>query len=200
MKDDGAEAARVLLVTSAGPGEGKTTLAAHLASSLARAGRKTLLIDGDLRRPGVHQLFELPQQPGFSEVLLGEVEAPDAVQNTPQDGLSVLAAGQWDREVMQALARDGLEGVFERLREEFDFIVIDSHPVLSATDSLLLGQQVDAVILSVLRDVSQTPRVYAASQRLAALGVRVLGAVVNGADPDEVFASSAAPIRQRAAG
>ncbi len=192
LKDDGAEVARVLLVTSAGPGEGKTTLAAHLASSLARAGRKTLLIDGDLRRPGVHQLFELPQQPGFSEVLLGEVEAPDAVQNTTQDGLSVLAAGQWDREVMQALARDGLEGVFERLREEFDFIVIDSHPVLSATDSLLLGQQVDAVILSVLRDVSQTPRVYAASQRLAALGVRVLGAVVNGADPDEVFASSGA--------
>ena len=200
LKDDGAEAARVLLVTSAGPGEGKTTLAAHLASSLARAGRKTLLIDGDLRRPGVHQLFELPQQPGFSEVLLGEVEAADAVQATPQDGLSVLAAGQWDREVMQALARDGLEGVFERLREEFDFLVIDSHPVLSATDSLLIGQQVDAVILSVLRDVSQTPRVYAASQKLAALGVRVLGAVVNGADPDEVFASAPAPARQRAAG
>ncbi len=200
LKDDGAEAARVLLVTSAGPGEGKTTLAAHLASSLARAGRKTLLIDGDLRRPGVHQLFELPQQPGFSEVLLGEVEAADAVQTTPQDGLSVLSAGQWDREVMQALARDGLEGVFERLREEFDFIVIDSHPVLAATDSLLIGQQADAVILSVLRDVSQTPRVYAASQKLAALGIRVLGAVVNGADPDEVFAAAPAPARLRAAG
>ncbi|HVS38130.1 MAG TPA: polysaccharide biosynthesis tyrosine autokinase [Gemmataceae bacterium] len=200
LKDDGAEAARVLMVTSAGAGEGKTTLAAHLASSLARAGRKTLLIDGDLRRPGVHQLFELAPQPGFSEVLLAEVEAAEAVQATPQDGLSVMAAGQWDREVMQALARDGMEGVFERLREEFDFIVIDSHPVLTATDSLLLGQQVDAVILSVLRDVSQTPRVYAASQKLAALGVHVLGAVVNGADPDEVYAAAPVPIRQKAAG
>ena len=199
LRDDGAEAARVLLVTSAGPGEGKTTLAAHLASSLARAGRKTLLIDGDLRRPGVHQLFELPQQPGFSEVLLAEVETAEAVQATPQDGLSIMAAGQWDREVMQALARDGLEGVFERLREEFDFIVIDSHPVLAATDSLLIGQQADGVILSVLRDVSQTPRVYSASQKLAALGLRVLGAVVNGADPDEVFAAAPAPTRQRAA-
>ena len=142
LRDDGAEAARVLLVTSAAAGEGKTTLAGHLASSLARAGRKTLLIDGDLRRPSVHQLFELPQQPGFSEVLLGEVEAADAVQNTPQDGLAVIAAGQWDREVMQALARDGLEGIFEKLREEFDFIIVDSHPVLSATDSLLIGQHV----------------------------------------------------------
>ena len=128
------------------------------------------------------------------------MEAADAVQTTPQDGLAVLAAGQWDREVMQALARDGLEGIFEKLREEFDFIVIDSHPVLAATDSLLIGQQADAVILSVLRDVSQTPRVYAASQKLAALGIRVLGAVVNGADPDEVFAAAPAPARQRAAG
>jgi polysaccharide biosynthesis transport protein len=200
LRDDGAEAARVLLVTSAAAGEGKTTLAGHLACSLARAGRKTLLIDGDLRRPSVHQLFEMPMQPGFSEVLLGEVEAADAVQNTHQEGLSVLAAGQWDREVMQALARDGLEGIFEKLREEFDFIVVDSHPVLPAADSLLIGQHVDAAILSVLRDVSQTPRVYAASQKLGALGIRVLGAVVNGADPEEVVAAGAAPARQRAAG
>ena len=64
---------------------------------------------------------------------------------------------------MQALARDGLEGIFEKLREEFDFIIVDSHPVLAATDSLLIGQHVDAVILSVLREVSQMPRVYAAS-------------------------------------
>jgi polysaccharide biosynthesis transport protein len=200
LRDDGAEAARVILVTSAAAGEGKTTLAGHLACSLARAGRKTLLIDGDLRRPSVHQLFEMPMQPGFSEVLLGEVEAADAVQNTHQEGLSVLPAGQWDREVMQALARDGLEGIFEKLREEFDFIVVDSHPVLPAADSLLIGQHVDAAILSVLRDVSQTPRVYAASQKLGALGIRVLGAVVNGADPEEVCAAGAAPARQRVAG
>jgi polysaccharide biosynthesis transport protein len=200
LRDDGAEAARVILVTSAVAGEGKTTLAGHLASSLARAGRKTLLIDGDLRRPSVHQLFEMPMQPGFSEVLLGEVEAADAVQNSAQEGLSILAAGQWDREVMQALARDGLEGIFEKLREEFDFIVVDSHPILPAADSLLIGQHVDAAILSVLRDVSQMPHVYAASQKLGALGIRVLGAVVNGADPDEVFAAGLAPARQRTAG
>jgi succinoglycan biosynthesis transport protein ExoP len=200
LRDDGAEAARVILVTSAVAGEGKTTLAGHLASSLARAGRKTLLIDGDLRRPSVHQLFEIPMQPGFSEVLLGEVEAADAVQNSAQEGLSILAAGQWDREVMQALARDGLEGIFEKLREEFDFIVVDSHPILPAADSLLIGQHVDAAILSVLRDVSQMPHVYAASQKLGALGIRVLGAVVNGADPDEVFAAGLAPARQRTAG
>ena len=180
LRDADAEATRVVMVTSATRGEGKTTVASHLASSLARAGRKTLLIDGDLRAPSAHQLFELPMQPGFSEVALGEVELADAIQATTLDGLYFMAAGQWDREVLQALARDGLEGIFEKLQEEFDFVVIDSHPVLPATDSLLIGQRVDAVILSVLREVSQMPRVYAASQRLTTLGIRVLGAVVNG--------------------
>ncbi|MHB1423535.1 MAG: polysaccharide biosynthesis tyrosine autokinase [Gemmataceae bacterium] len=191
LRDADDEHTRVVMVTSATHGEGKTTVASHLASSLARAGRKTLLIDGDLRRPSAHQLFELPMHPGLSEVLLSEVELTDAVQATTLDGLSFMAAGQWDREVLHALARDGVEGIFEKLEEEFDFIVIDSHPLLSATDSLLIGQRVDAVILSVLREVSQMPRVYAASQRLSTLGIRVLGAVVNGADPEEALAATA---------
>ena len=188
------ESCRIVLVTSAVAGEGKTTLASHLATSLARAGRKTLLVDGDLRRPALHQLFELPQQPGLSEVLLGEVECADAVQATTLDGLSVVTAGQWDRDVMQALARGSLAGVFEKLRQEFDFVIVDSHPVLAATDSLLIAQQVEGVILSVRRDLSQTPRVYAAQQKLASLGVRLLGAVVSGADPLEAYGASTAPV------
>jgi capsular exopolysaccharide synthesis family protein len=182
---------RVVQVTSAAAGEGKTTLACHLATSLARAGRKALLIDGDLRRPAVHQLFELPLQPGLSEVLLAEVEVTDGVQQTTLAGLSVMTSGQWDREVLQALARDGLEAIFERLQEEFDFIVVDSHPVLPAADALLLARYADAVILSVLREVSQTPRVYAATKRLEAVGARVAGAVVNAAAPDEAYANPA---------
>ena len=146
-------------------------------------GALLLLVERLLNR------LELPPQPGFSEALLGEVEISDAVKPTALEGLSFLAAGQWDREVMQALARGDLEGVFDKLREEFDFRGIDSHPVLAATDALLLGQQADAVLLSVLREVSQMPRVYAAEQRLASLGIRVLGAVVNGADPAEALPS-----------
>lgn len=191
LHDARAGTTRVVQVTSAVAGEGKTTLACHLATSLARAGRKTLLVDGDLRRPAVHQLFELPLQPGFSEVLLGEVEVAEGVQQTTLAGLSVMSAGQWDREVLQSLARDGLEGMFEKLQEEFDFIILDSHPVLPAADALLMARQSDAVILSVLREVSQTPRVYAASRRLDAVGARVLGAVVNAAPPEEAYANPA---------
>jgi capsular exopolysaccharide synthesis family protein len=192
LRDAHLEATRVVMVTSASQGEGKTTLACNLADSLARAGRKTLLLDCDLRQPLAHQLFELPLQPGFSEILLGEVDAADTIQATPVPGLFLVPAGQWDREVVQALAREGVGEIFEKLKEEYDFIVIDSHPVLNATDSLLLGQHADAVLLSVLREVSRSPRVYSACQRLASLGIRLLGAVVNGAAPDEVYANAQA--------
>jgi capsular exopolysaccharide synthesis family protein len=190
LRDAHVEATRVVMVTSAVGGEGKTTLAAHLAGSLARAGRRTLLVDCDLRRPAAHQLFELPLQPGLSEALLGEVHIAEATLSTSVDGLWLIPAGQWDREVLQALARDGLEKVFEKLRSEYDFVIIDSHPVLPATDSLLIGQHVDAVILSVLHGVSQSPRVYASYQRLATLGIRIFGAVVNGLPEDDVYSGS----------
>jgi polysaccharide biosynthesis transport protein len=186
LHDADQEETRVVLVSSAGSSEGKTTVAGHLASSLARAGRKTLLIDGDLRRPFLHEVFGGPMQPGFSEVLLCEVEAADGVQETAQENLDVMAAGQWDREVIHALARHGLSDLLEQLRDSYDFVIIDSHPILEAADSLLMSQHVDAVMLTVLRQVSQMPRVYTAYQRLTALQVRVLGVVVNGVDPNEV--------------
>jgi capsular exopolysaccharide synthesis family protein len=189
LKNASVEATRVVMVTSAVSGEGKTTLASHLATSLARAGRKTLLIDSDLRRPAVHQLFELPAQPGLSEVLLNEVHVAEATRSTTVDGLWVIPAGQWDRNVMLALARDGVEEILEKLKSEYDFIVVDSHPVLPANDALLIGQHVDTVLMSLLRGVSQAPRVYAACQRLSTLGIRILGAVVNGMPHDDYYGS-----------
>jgi capsular exopolysaccharide synthesis family protein len=187
LRDANLEATRVIMVTSAVGGEGKTTLASNLATSLARAGRKTLFIDCDLRCPAAHQLFEQTLQPGLSEILLGEVDLIDAIRpTTAVDGLWLIPAGEWDREVIQALARQGVADMFQRLREEFDFIVVDSHPLLPATDSLLIAQHVDAVLLSLMRDLSQAPKVHAAGQKLSSLGVRVLGAVVNGM-PAEVY-------------
>jgi capsular exopolysaccharide synthesis family protein len=196
LRDASVEAIRVVMVTSAVGGEGKTTLASHLASSLARAGRRTLFIDCDLRRPSAHQLFELEPHPGFSEALLGEVPVADATRLTPVSSLWMMPAGQWDRELTKALATDRIEQLFHHLRQEYDFVIVDSHPVLTATDALLIGQHVDAVLLSLLRDVSQLPRVYAACQRLTNLGIRVLGAVVNGVPPTETYGNHS-PSRAR---
>lgn len=196
LRNASVDASRVVMVTSAVHGEGKTTLATHLASSLARAGRKTLLIDCDLRRPALHQLFEVPLQPGFSEVLLREVHMAEATRATPIENLWMIPAGQWDGEVMQALTKDGgVEEIFDKLKGEYDFVVLDSHPVLAATDSLVIGQHADGVLLSLLKDVSQAPRIYAAGQRLGSLGIRVLGSVVHGLPQEELVGGFAAPAR-----
>lgn len=186
LRDANRDGTRVIMVTSAVEGEAKTTLSSHLATSLARAGRKTVLIDCDLRRPTLQDTFDVPLQPGFSEALLGQADVRQSVIET-EGGLHVLPAGQWDREVLRILAKDGAQPLFDRLKGDFEFVVIDSHPVLAATDSLLIGQHADAVIFSLLRDRSQVHVVYAACERLASLGIRVLGAVVNGIDHDALF-------------
>lgn len=174
------EPLRIVMVTSAQSGEGKTSVASQLAASLARAWRKTLLIDGDLRNPGVHKLFEAAQEPGFSELLRGEVNTADAVRPTSISRLWVMPAGHWDSHAVQALAQDGVGTLFKQLKEEFDFIIVDSSPVLPVNDSLMLGQHVDGVIFSILRDVSRIPAVQAARARLLNLRVRTLGGVVIG--------------------
>jgi capsular exopolysaccharide synthesis family protein len=180
MHSPRVEGARVVLITSAIGGEGKTTLASHLAASLARAWRKTLLIDGDLRKPAAHTQFDLPLEPGLSEALRGEVEYDDTIKPTMTSRLWLMPAGKVDGHSLQALAQDGLGGVFEHLKEQYDFIIVDTSPVLLAPDGLLLAQQADTVLLSVLRDHSRLRAVYAAEQKLESLGIRVLGTVMIG--------------------
>ena len=171
---------RVAMVTSSLEKEGKTTVASQLAASLARSGRRTLFLDGDLRRPSAHRLFELPMTPGLSEVLRGEVAMEDVIRPTRIAGLWMVPAGRCDQEAIQSLASDGLRDDMEKLREEFDFIMIDSGPVLTDSDALLFGRYSDAVLLSVMRDVSRVPQVYEACERIRAVNIPLLGAIVNG--------------------
>jgi Mrp family chromosome partitioning ATPase len=104
----------------------------------------------------------------------------EAIRATSNGALSVITAGQCDHRALQVLAQDGARLLFDLLVKEYDFLIIDSAPVLPVADSLLLSQQVDAVIFSLLHDVSCAPHVQAAYDRLSALGVRLLGAVING--------------------
>jgi capsular exopolysaccharide synthesis family protein len=179
---------RVVVITSAVAGEGKTSLSCHLAASLDRAGRRTLLIDADMRAATAHRLFDLRRSPGFSEVLRGEVTLEEAIQPTPVGGLAFLAAGRADPLAIQMLAQPRLAEVLRQIRGQFDFVLIDSCPVLPVADALLMGQHADAVIFSVLRDISRLPKVHAAYQRVGSLGIPILGAVVSGAR-DELYAA-----------
>ncbi len=174
------DGARVVMITSAIAGEGKTTLASHLAVSLSRAWRKTLLIDGDLRNPAQHTQFDQPLGPGLGETLREEVELEGAVQPTHVSRLWLMPAGNVDGHALEALAQDGVSNLFDRLKEQYDFIVMDTSPVLPVPDALLVGKHADVVLLSVMRDMSRIPAVYGAQQRLESVGIRILGAVVIG--------------------
>jgi capsular exopolysaccharide synthesis family protein len=177
--------ARVVTVVSAVGGEGCSVLAAQLAASLARAGRRTLLLDANLRRPALHRAFDLAQAPGLAEVLRGETALPAAIRPAPAERLWVLPAGTADPRALQALARESTAALLERLKKDYEYIVIDGAPVLACADTLMLAQRSDAVVVSVLAGVSGLPAVSAAWRRLSLLGARPLGIVMQGAPGDE---------------
>ena len=137
-------------------------------------------VDFDLRRPAFDEVFSLPLEPGVSEILRGESELGDAIHTTGTENLSVVTAGRWDRHALAALANGASGPLFDELRSECEFLVVDSSPILPVADTRIVSQHVDAVVLSVFRDVSQAPKVQAACEILEAFGVRSVEAVVTG--------------------
>jgi polysaccharide biosynthesis transport protein len=180
MHDSSSKRRQVVMVTSATTQEGRTTVASQLAASLARAGRRTLLVDGDMRRPALHALFDVPLEDGLCEVLRAEVDVADVIRPTHAEGLWLLTAGYCDIDAIHALATEQMQPAFEKLRSEYDFIIIDGAPVLGMSDALIFGQYCDGAILSVRRDFSQMPKINEAALLLRSVGVRLIGSVVNG--------------------
>jgi capsular exopolysaccharide synthesis family protein len=180
MHDSTSKRRQVVLVTSAATMEGRTTVASQLAASLARAGRRTLLVDGDLRRPALHSLFDVPLEDGLCEVLRAEVDVDDVIRPTHAEGLWLLTAGYCDIDAIHALATEQMQPVFDKLRTEYDFVIIDGAPILGMSDALIFGQYSDGAILSVRRDHSQMPKIHHAAELLRDVGIRIIGSVVNG--------------------
>ncbi len=172
---------RTMLICSGLSGEGKTTLSGHLTVSLARAGYRVLMVDGDLHAPTAQRLFDLHLNPGLCEVLRGESPSEDAIRATPVPGLFVMPAGTWNMATRQCLVGDRWENVRDQLQTEFDFIVVDTAPALLMADTLLLAKACDGVIFSVLLGLSRLGAIRLTQERFQTMGVRILGAVVNGA-------------------
>ncbi len=173
-----------VLVTSAVGHEGKSTVASQLAVSLARSGRRTLLIDADIRNPQQHAVFGLPLDRGLCDVVRGQATLEEVIQATPAEGLWILPAGRYDSAVMQAISGPVLAETMERVVGQFDFVILDSGPVLTGPGAIICGQHVDAAVLSTRRDVSRLPKVEEAYRRLQSVGVFVIGSVVNGTKTD----------------
>lgn len=177
-----ALAHKVLVITSAHARAGKTTSVLNLGLGLVESGRRVLLIDGDLRLPRLGTIFGLEAAPGLTNILTIGVEpraAKELIQETGLPGLHVLPSGPRQRNVAQMLHLKGLETLIETLRRDYDFILIDSPPVIPLTDARLLAQHADGVILVVRAGATTPEQSINVQQCFAQDGTYVFGSILN---------------------
>lgn len=177
--------ARIILVSSPEPGDGKTTLVSNLATAVAQSGKRVLLIDADLRRPNVHNLFRVPQEIGLTEILSGEIETLNAVRPTVINGLSLMTAGHLPGNPAELLSSPRLQQMLQNVRDEFDFVFVDAPPLLAVSDPCILARQTDGLL--IVTRINKNTRGAAVRVRdiISNQGIRVLGAVANGAVPSQ---------------
>lgn len=172
--------AQVLLISSAHPGDGKSTTASNLAITLANTGRRVLLIDGDLRKPSLHRFYELAQDPGFSDALKIQGSVAGLIQPTFVPHLDLLTTGLDVSNPAELLASHRLGEILEELRHEYDTVIIDSSPLLAVTDPSIIASVADGLILVVRVMSTRRHDIDRTKELLATLGVPVFGMVING--------------------
>jgi len=173
---------RVLLVTSANPGEGKTTTVANLAASLAENGARVLAIDADLRRPTLHQHFGLEKTPGLSDVIVGASLTAAAVQNTSQKGLQLLSCGYLPPNPTELLGAQSMRELLVALRKRYDWVIVDAPPVLAMADTPVIAPWADGVVLVVWAEVCPRPALQRTVDQLKAVGGKLTGVALNKVD------------------
>ncbi len=171
----------VFTITSALSGEGKTSVSCQLVVSLARStSSKVLLIDGDLRAPDVHHVFGRPMTAGLVGYLNGTAEWRDLVDRDWNESIHIMTSGYLKGSPHRILSNGRFEKLIAEAREEYDYIVIDTPPVLPASEALLFAKVADAVLICALRDKSRIEQLVQAYHRLDASGAKVAGSVLSG--------------------
>ena len=176
--------AKVLVITSALPGEGKSTSACNLAISLAQQGMRVLLIDGDMRRGALNQAFGMPSEPGLSNLLLGRSALGDALVRIEVEGVALqfIATGTLPPNPAELLASARSTVLLNELRAAFDAVIIDSAPLNIVTDAAIIGSRADGVLLVARSAVTERDAYRHALEQLEAVRARVLGCVLNDVD------------------
>jgi succinoglycan biosynthesis transport protein ExoP len=174
--------ARTLVVTSTGPREGKSLVSGNLAVALAQAGQRVLLIDADLRKPAVHLIFRIGQEPGLSNVMVGSAKASEAVVEPGIEGLWVMAAGRIPPNPAELLGSQRFEELLASLKAHFDWIILDTPPVMAVTDTALVAHHATGVVFVVRADTTSRHAARRALDQLEQVGARFVGGVLNRVD------------------
>jgi len=178
---------RVIQVTSPAAGDGKSTLSLNLSIALAMSGKRTILIESDFRRPKVHKLTGVDNKRGIVDVLRGDVELADAVQTTSVESFFVLPCGSRPKNPAELLSRPEYEQLLDVLRQKYDYVIVDTPPVLAVTDPMSVAPRVDGVLIAMrlsrhTRDLGRRTL-----EQLRDVGATVAGIVINGVEESDSY-------------
>ena len=173
---------KTIMVTSVGPGEGKSLTVVNLGAALALAGQNVLLVDADLRRPMLHRTFVVDKHKGLSAVLAGEFTIDEAIVETGVPNLSVLASGTSSANSSESLGSASMEDMISRVREQYDIVLFDSAPILGMADAAVLAAETDGIALVIKAGEPTRKALKMAVAQLEQVGARICGVVLNNVD------------------
>jgi capsular exopolysaccharide synthesis family protein len=176
------EGAHSVVITSTGPSEGKTVISSSLAITLAQAGQRTLVVDADMRRPRMHEALGRPQEPGLSNVLVGEATIAQAARTTSVPNLSILPAGQIPPNPSELLGSKKYQELLADLKRRYDWIIVDAPPVMPVTDASIVASTAGGVIFVIGSEMTPRQTAATAVEQLRSANAKFIGAVLNRAN------------------
>ena len=176
------EGSRLVVVTSSAPGEGKTAVSTNLSLALAQSGHRVLLIDADMRKPRVHEVFSQPLAPGLSNLLVGDKQVSEAIKESPQQGLWMMPAGTFPPNPAELLGSKKFRDLTLFLQQYFDWVIIDTPPVMAVTDASIAANLAHGVLFVVGAEMTSKRVAQRAVEQLEMSQARFLGAVLNRVD------------------
>jgi tyrosine-protein kinase Etk/Wzc len=180
---------RVILLTSSATKEGKSTTCVNLAITLAQMGSKVLMVDSDLRRPNLHNFFQLDKTYGLTNILIGSLGFDDVIKKTEVDNLDLITAGDIPPNPSEMVASEKMKDFLEEARSRYDFVLLDSPPIIAVTDAAILTRRVDATILVVSSGLSGKNEIRRAISLIKNVQSNILGVVLNGLDIKKIYGS-----------
>lgn len=171
---------KTIMVTSAGPGEGKSTTLANLAVAMAQAKLRVLIVDCDLRKPVQHKIFQVSNKVGLTNVLVDHLPVEQSVQPTKVANLSLLTSGPIPPNPSELLGSDRMRELLKNLKEQYDVILVDSPPAVAVTDAAVLSAQVDGVILVLRSGVAKIDMARQAKEQIEKANGKIIGTILYG--------------------